>query len=91
MRDYIGILTLGALGVLSIVVCLTFSAITKLDAGLAAAVIRNQNKDKDMQTITEEVTRPSGRKVIVATTRNEGESLKDWIARHDAAVAGLLQ
>lgn len=91
MRDYVGILTLGALGVLSIVVCLTFSAITKLDAGLAAAVIRNQNKDKDMQSATEQVTRPNGRVVTVVTVRKENESEADWVARHDKAIAEWLK
>lgn len=90
MRDPISLLTLGSLGALSFVVCFTFTAIAKLDAGLAAAV-RIGTKYKDMQSITEQVTRPGGRVVTVTTTRNEGEALKDWIARHDEAVAGLMQ
>jgi hypothetical protein len=90
MRDYVSILTLGALGVLSIVVCLTFSAITKLDAGLAAAV-RIRNQDKDMQSATEEVTRRNGRKVTVVTVREPNELEADWVARHDKAVAEWLK
>lgn len=42
-----------------------------------------------MQTITQTVTRANGTTVTVTTPRKEGESLADWIGRHDAAVAAL--
>lgn len=42
-----------------------------------------------MQTLTQEVTRENGSKVTVSTVRGTDESLADWIARHDAAVAAL--
>lgn len=43
-------------------------------------------RDTEMQTVSEEVTRQDGAKVTVVTTRNSGESVADWIGRHDAAV-----
>jgi len=39
-----------------------------------------------MQTITENVTRPDGSVVIIATTRIQGESVEDWGQRHQEAV-----
>jgi len=39
-----------------------------------------------MQTITQTVTNSTGDVASISTTRSDGESVTDWLARHKAAV-----
>jgi hypothetical protein len=78
-------LLLGGLLCLSVVLCFSATKLIQLDARIAALFER----DPLMQTIKQEVTRPSGAKVIVETVRKEGEGIVAWIARHDAVVDAL--
>ena len=54
-----------------------------LDSRVRIAI---QQKRMPMQTITEEVTRNSNQSVVtLTTTRQEGESAPDFVARHQEA------
>lgn len=81
---------LGGLGCLSCVMVYTSSSVHEID-GKLAQVLRLTVAREHMQTITEEVTRPNGRKVTVVTTRLDGETEAQFVARHDATVAQLMQ
>lgn len=79
-------LTLGALAAIAVMVSVASVQVATLGGKMDGVLPRVST----MQTLTEDVTRPDGRKVKVTTTRMDGESIADWIARHDAAVAALL-
>lgn len=78
---------LGATACLVVVSLFIVHKLTSLDSKLAAVLM--QTDRSTMQTITQTVTRANGTTVTVTTQRKEGESIADWIARHDAAVAAL--
>lgn len=85
------LITLGGLVVLSVVVVATATEVIGLDQNISALVRQQLNPAKEqMQTLTESVTRPGGRVVVVTTTRGSEESVDDFIARHDAVVASLI-
>jgi multidrug efflux pump subunit AcrB len=62
--------------------------VTILAGGILAARRLPQAEEPIMQTLTETVT-VQGRSITVTTTRRDGESLGDWIKRHDEAVAAV--
>jgi len=88
MRDFVSPLTLGVLAVLTIVGVFASNQLTRLDRGIADVVSGMHERQLTMQTFTEEVT-VGTRKITVSTTRQDGETLDAWIARHNAAVAAL--
>lgn len=79
---------LGGLLCIVVVLCYAADKLSGLNARMAMILSGNQPRT-DMQTLTQVVTRANGTTVTVTTTRKENESLADWIARHDAAVAAL--
>lgn len=79
---------LGGLLCIVVVLCYAADKLSGLDARMAMILHGNQPRN-DMQTLTQVVTRANGTTVTLTTTRKENESLADWIARHDAAVAAL--
>ena len=80
-------LLLGGMLCLLVVVCFAADKVMKLDASIATLF----TQERQMQTITQEVTRPSGAKVTVSTVRLDNETLAAWIKRHDDAVYLLKQ
>ena len=85
-RESITLLTIGVLGCVSVVGAVAASRIADLDGKITSALHR---EDLAMQTLTEEVTRSNGSKVTVSTVRLDNETVADWIARHDEAVAAV--
>lgn len=78
---------LGGLGAVTVSVVIAGAQISGLDARLTEVL---KAKEAPMQTLTETVTIGT-RKITVSTVRNEGESLNDWIARHNDAVEALQE
>lgn len=87
-HDAVAFLMLGGLLCIVVVLCYAADKLSRLDARMAM-ILTDRRPDPAMQTITQVVTRANGTTVTVTTTRKEGESLTDWIGRHDAAVAAL--
>ena len=60
--------------------------LTHLEANIAALIREAANRKENMETLKEEVTRPSGRVTTATATRHEDESLAQFRARFDALV-----
>ena len=86
-RESVSLVVLG--GLLSLIVTATFAfgKLLSIDGRVAAAM--TQHREHAMQTITETITTAEGRTLVIKTTRNDGESLAAWKARHNAAVAEM--
>lgn len=89
MRDSSTLLTLGGLVTLTVAGIFVGSKVIELDRNVAAALAAALHPPAAMQTLFENVTRPSGRVTTVTTTRGADETLDEFIARHDAAVAKM--
>lgn len=80
-------LTLGGLLVLSVAVVIAGYRVASLDTSIEELIREIHHQPiSAMQTLTEEVTTRSGRTITVTTTRREGESVDDFLARHNEAV-----
>lgn len=79
------LLTLGGLATLSILVMVAASSLSGLDGKVSQALTNRDN----MQTLTQKVVKSNGDEVTVVTTRLDGESVADFIARHAAVVEAL--
>lgn len=75
---------IGATLCLVVVLCFAADKLSSLDSMLAANIIK---EDEIVQTITQDVVRQNGSKCTVSTVKLATESLAEWLARHDAAVA----
>jgi dihydrodipicolinate synthase/N-acetylneuraminate lyase len=86
VKDRISLLTLGCLGCLSVVGIFAAHQLTRLESNLAALIREAANRKETMETLTELVTRPSGRVTTATATRGEDESQAEFVARFDALV-----
>lgn len=82
--DQLQWLQIGATLCLAIVLCFAADKLASLDSMLAANLL---HEEEIMQTITQDVVRQNGSKCTVSTVKLATESLAEWLARHDAAVA----
>jgi len=73
-------------GLLSVLLLVVVASSRVADLG---AALDHLTEAYEMQTLTENVTRPDGGIVTVTTTRGADESIEEFIDRHDATVAAL--
>lgn len=66
--------------------------VSSLDGKLACFLTRPDIRQEcSVQTLTEVVTLSDGRQITVTTTQQDGESVADFIARHNVTVNALKQ
>lgn len=82
--------TIGSLATLTLVVVIVGFQVVGLDASISA-LVRNafHHPGSPMQTLEEDVKRRDGSSVHVTTTRREGESVADFLARHNEVVEAI--
>lgn len=86
MKDRASLITLGCLGCLAVVGIFAANQLTRLESNLAALIREAANRKETMETLTEPVTRPSGRVTTAHAKRGEDESQAQFVARFNALV-----
>lgn len=82
-------ITIGGLVTLSCVVVVVGSQLTGFEASVATLVRHALQGRSHMQMLEEDVKRRDGSSVHVTTTRREGESVADFLARHNEIVEAI--
>ena len=82
------LVNLGGLVVVAVVLATSTASVTRLDHRISQLIAsRARIPFATMQTISEDVKRPSGRVTTITTTQATGETPDELLARHDALVA----
>lgn len=84
MADRLQIVVLSGLVVLGGASAVIVERLSSLGANISELLAKDRNR---MQTLTQTVNNSSGDPVTITTTRNDGESVADFVARHNAVVA----
>jgi hypothetical protein len=86
VKDRTSLITLGCIGCLAVVGIFAANQLTHLEANLAALIREAANRKENMETLKEEVTRPSGRVTTATATKQDDETQAQFVARFDALV-----
>ena len=85
----LGFVTLGGLVCLAVVMSMATASVAGLDGKISSLLTQQLALKGDVMVLSEDVDRGEGRVTTVTTTKQDNETLAEFIARHDAAVALL--